>query len=134
VQATINAAAVPVAAGVTRVSDDTPYFDVRDYVVDAGRKAVAIAGRLLIIGLLTFLLLFTGDFYRRKLAMLAGRKREDRRVTVDVIRTIDHQIERYLIVRILISVIVGTLTGVGLWLVGLANAAVAGVPAGLLNA
>ena len=133
VQATINAAAVPVAAGVTRVSDDTPHFDVRDSVVDAGRKAVAIAGRLSIIGLLTFLLLVTGDFYKRKLALLAGRRREDRRVTIEVIRTIDHQIERHLIVRILISVIVGTFTGVGLWWVGLAHAAVWGVLAGVLN-
>ena len=47
---------------------------------------------LSIIALLTFLLLVTGDFYKRKLAKMAGRRREDQKLTVDVIRTIDRQI------------------------------------------
>jgi predicted PurR-regulated permease PerM len=133
VQATIDAAAVPVAAGVKRVSADSGHFDIRDYVLNAGRTALAIAGRLSIIALLTFLLLVTGDFYKRKLAMLAGR-RDDRQLTIEVIRTIDRQIERYLIVRVLISVIVGAATGIGLWWVGLGHAAVWGLLAGVLNA
>lgn len=132
-QATIDAARTPLAADVKRISDDKGHFDIRDYVVHAGRTAVAIAGRLSIIGLLTFLLLVTGDFYKRKLAMLAGRRREDKQLTVDVIRTIDRQIARYLLVRVLISVIVGTATGIGLWWVGLEHAAVWGVLAGVLN-
>jgi len=132
-QATLDAATVPVAAGVKRVSADAGHFDIRDNIVHAGRRAVAIAGRLSIIALLTFLLLVTGDFYKRKLAMLAGRRREDQQLTVDVIRTIDRQIARYLIVRVLISVIVGVATGIGLWWVGLAHAAVWGVLAGVLN-
>jgi predicted PurR-regulated permease PerM len=132
VQATIDAAAVPVAAGVKRVSADNGPFDVRDYVLNAGRTTLAIAGRLSIVALLTFLLLVTGDFYKRKLAMLSGR-RDDRHLTVEVIRTIDRQIERYLIVRVLISVMVGTATGLGLWWVGLPHAAVWGVLAGVLN-
>jgi predicted PurR-regulated permease PerM len=132
VQATIDAAAVPVAAGVKRVSADTGHFDIRDSVLNAGRTALAIAGRLSIIALLTFLLLITGDFYKRKLAMLSGR-RDDQQLTVEVIRTIDRQIERYLIVRVLISVIVGAATGIGLWWVGVGHAAVWGVLAGVLN-
>jgi predicted PurR-regulated permease PerM len=132
VQATIDAAAVPVSADVKRVSADSSHFDIRDAVLNAGRTAVAIAGRLSLIALLTFLLLVTGDFYKRKLAMLAGR-RDDRQLTIEVIRTIDRQIERYLVVRVLISVIVGTATGIGLWWVGLAHAAVWGVLAGVLN-
>jgi predicted PurR-regulated permease PerM len=132
VQATIDATAVPAAAGVKRVNADNGHFDIRDYVLNAGRTAVAIAERLSIIALLTFLLLVTGDFYKRKLAMLAGR-RDDRQLTVEVIRTIDRQIERYLIIRVVISVIVGTATGIGLWCVGLGHAAVWGVLAGVLN-
>jgi predicted PurR-regulated permease PerM len=132
VQATIDAAAVPVADDVKRVTPDSSHFDIRDAVLNAGRTAAAIAERLSIIALLTFLLLVTGDFYKRKLAMLAGR-RDDRQLTIEVIRTIDRQIERYLVVRVLISVLVGTATGIGLWWVGLAHAAVWGVLAGVLN-
>jgi predicted PurR-regulated permease PerM len=134
VEATISAGASPVAAGVTRVTQQQRHVDVRDYVLDAGLKAGATAGRLSLIALLTFLLLIRGDFYKRKLAMLAGRRRDDQKLTVDVIRTIDRQIERYLVVRVLISVMVGTATGVGVWWVGLAHAAVWGVLAGVLNA
>src|SRR5581483_6391994 len=82
---------------------------------------------------LTFLILATGDLYKRKLVKLAGPSLADRRVTVEVMRAIDAQIERYLLVRLLISVIVAAATGIGLWAVGLADAAAWGVLAGVLN-
>jgi len=133
VQATIIGSASPAAVGVTRVSEERRHVDVRDYVVNAGLRAGVIAGRLFLIALLTFLLLTTGDLYKRKLALLAGQRREDQKLTVEVIRTIDRQIERYLIVRVMISVMVAIATGLGLWWVGLAHAAVWGVMAGVLN-
>jgi predicted PurR-regulated permease PerM len=132
-QATIDAAAAPPAEGVRRVTPEKEHFDVRDYVLNAGLSAIAVTGRLSVIALLAFLLLLTGDFYKRKLVMLAGPGWETRKLTVDVIRTIDRQIERYLLVRVLISVIVATATGIGLWSVGVTHAAVWGVMAGVLN-
>jgi predicted PurR-regulated permease PerM len=126
VRATIDAGAAAPAEGVTRVAEDKGHFDVRAYMLNAWRTAIGFAGRLFAVALLTFLLLATGDFYKRKLVMSAGPRHEDRRRTVDVIQTIDRQIERYLLVRVLISVIVGTATGIGLWWVGVAHAAVWG--------
>ena len=119
--------------GVRRVSPEREHFNVRAYLLNAGRRAAEASARLAIIAFLTFLLLVTGDFYKRKLALLAGRRREDKQLTVDVIQTIDRQIERYLIARVLISVIVGVATGLGLWFVGLSHAAIWGVIAGVLN-
>ncbi len=133
VQATIDAAATPPADGVRRVTPEMKHFDVRDYVLNAGLSAIALTGRLSVIALLAFLLLITGDFYKRKLVMFAGPRLETRKLTVEVIRTIDRQIERYLVVRVLISVIVATATGIGLWSVGVSHAAVWGVIAGVLN-
>src|SRR5260370_21989017 len=65
--------------------------------------------------------------------MLAGPRLQARKLTLEVIQTIDRQIERYLVVRVLISVIVATATGIGLWSVGVTHAAVWGVIAGVLN-
>ena len=64
---------------------------------------------------------------------LAGRRWEDKRVTIDVIRTIDRQIERYLAVRLLISLIVATLTAAGLFWLDVSHPVVWGAIAGTLN-
>jgi predicted PurR-regulated permease PerM len=82
---------------------------------------------------LTFLLLVAGDLFKRKIVRLAGPHFERRKITVEVIHAVDLQIERYLVVRLLISVLVAVGTGVGVWLIGLDNAVVWGVVAGVLN-
>ena len=133
IRAALDSAATRTAAGIRRVTPAETHFDVRDHVLNAGLRALALASRLSVVALLTFLLLVTGDFYKRKLVRLAGPRWEDKKLTVDVIRTIDRQIERYLVVRVLISVIVGVATGLGLWTVGVAHAGVWGVVAGVLN-
>jgi len=128
--------ALPAAAGARaarRVVAVGPAFDLRQYVLPASVTATTIGVRFGIVAVLTFLLLITGDLYKRKLMELAGPDRADRRLTAAVINTIDRQIERFLVVRVLISVIVGTATGGGVWWVGLEHAFVWGVIAGVLN-
>jgi len=83
--------------------------------------------------LLTFLLLATGDSYKHKIVRMAGPTFERRKVTIDVIRTIDRQIARYLLVRVAICAIVATATALPLWWLGVANAFVWGAVAGMLN-
>jgi len=108
-------------------------FDARDYLLPAGVTATAVGFRVGVIGALTLLLLITGDLYKRKVIDIAGPRRADRQRTIDVINTIDRQIERFLLVRIVISVIVGAATGIGVAYVGLEHAFVWGVVAGVLN-
>jgi predicted PurR-regulated permease PerM len=64
---------------------------------------------------------------------LAGPHFEQRKITVELLRAIDDQIERYLIVRLIISLLVAVATGIGLWILGVHNPAVWGVIAGVLN-
>src|SRR5437588_282442 len=97
-------AQTPSGAGQwARVVDVEPSFDARQYVLPASAAAGAAGVRIAAVALLTFLLLVTGDLYKRKLVELTGPRRADRRLTADVIRMIDRQIERFLIVRVLIS-------------------------------
>ena len=67
--------------------------------------------------ILTLLLLLRGEALKRKLIAIAG-PRAQKKVTHDVIKAIDRQIERYLVARLLISAIVAAATWLGLWMLG----------------
>ena len=118
---------------VQRVIPVPRRFSVRDYLMEASFGLAELGVQLSVIALLTFLLIVAGDLFKRKLIALAGPARIDKKRTLDVIRTIDRQIERYLIVRVLISVIVASATATALWLAGLRDPIVWGAIAGLLN-
>jgi predicted PurR-regulated permease PerM len=123
----------PAPGGVTRIAPVKRRFDLHAYVMNASFSLVAAGVRVIVVVLLTFLLLASGDTYKRKLMTLAGPRLAERKVTLDVVRTIDRQIERYILVRLLISGIVAAATGIGLSYVGLPHAFVWGAIAGALN-
>jgi len=108
-------------------------FDVRQATLNATNRLLSTGSQLTLVAFLTFLLLATGDLYKRKIVKIAGRRWEDRRVTIDVIQTIDTQIQRYLVIRLLISVLVAGLTAAGLFWLEVSHAIVWGAIAGLLN-
>jgi predicted PurR-regulated permease PerM len=125
-------AGAPRRAGVTRVTDATPRFDVRTYVGDMS-VAIGIGSlQFIAIAVLTLFLLLGGEALKRKLIAIAGA-RARKKVTHDVIKAIDRQIERYLVARLLISGIVAGATWVGLWCLGVREPLVLGLTAGVLN-
>lgn len=87
-----------------------------------GARGLAAGGlQLLMVAILTFLLLTTGDMYKRKLVKLADPRLADKKITLEVIKRIDHQIERYLIARATISGIVGVATGAAMAFIGVSH-------------
>ena len=129
----VGAVPEPPPSGVRRVLDVPPPFDVNALVKTIGASAILTGSQAAVVGVLSFLMICAGDVYKRKLVALGGPAFERRRLTVEVIRAIDRQIQRYLVVRLLISGIVAAATAIGLWWIGLAHAAVWGVVAGVLN-
>jgi predicted PurR-regulated permease PerM len=127
------AAKPPAARGVRRVAVQQPHFDVRQYLASGIRGAFTFGVGAIIVAVLTFLLLVAGDLLKRKIVRIAGPRFEQRKITVEVIRAIDKQIERYLVVRLVISLLVAVGTGGGLWLIGVDNPIVWGLLAGALN-
>jgi predicted PurR-regulated permease PerM len=121
------------APDVQRVVPVPRRFSLRDYILDASLGVAGISVRFIAIALLTFLLVTTGDVLKRKVIAMAGPRFAERKLTLDVIKSIDRQIERYLEVRLLISAIVAALTGTALWFAGLRHPGVWGVIAGILN-
>jgi predicted PurR-regulated permease PerM len=125
-------AAAPVPKGVARVRIEEPVFRTSDYLFWSSVGAVSLVGQTALVLLLAFFLLVYDDLFKRKLVEngpTLGRKR----ITVQILNDIASQIERYILIQLLTSLIVGVATGLALWGVGLDNPWVWGVAAGVLN-
>jgi predicted PurR-regulated permease PerM len=131
-QKTMEGPAPPPGDHVTRVAVADP-FDVRDYLLGMWPRIASTGAQLVVIGVLTFVLLLGGDGIKTKLVELAGPRFERQILTIDVIRVIDRQIQRYLVARLAISVIVAGATAAAMWSIGVRQPLVLGAIAGALN-
>ena len=127
-----NAAASP-TRGVMRVVVDAPRLNIRDYLWTGTLGLIALLGQSTAVIFLTYFLMLSGDTFRRKLIKLAGPRLSSKKITLQALHEITDQIRRYLQMQFLTSILVGVLTGLALWFIGLENAAAWGVLAGVLN-
>jgi predicted PurR-regulated permease PerM len=121
------------AKGVTRVQVEEPAFDAREYVRWGSMGVVGLLGQLVLIFFLVFFLLQSGDLFKRKLVKIAGPTLSEKKVTVELLDEINHQIGRFLLLRVATSTGVGIVTWLALRWLGVENAGVWGVAAGVLN-
>jgi predicted PurR-regulated permease PerM len=77
--------------------------------------------------------MLSGDTFRRKLVKLAGPTLSSKKITLQALHEVTGQIQRYLQVQLLTSLLVGLLTWGALAALKLDNAPVWGVIAGVLN-
>ena len=129
-QATDSAKPTP---GVAKVQIVKPQFNIQDYLFTGTMRAAEAAVQVLVVALITYFLLAAGDTFRRKLARIAGPNFAKRKITVQALDEITQQIQRYLLVQLLTSVVVGVSTALAFWALGFNNAAVWGVLAGVMN-
>lgn len=124
---------VVVPRGVTRVQIEEPRLRIRDYVWDGTIGVLSFMTLAVMVLFLTYFLMVSGDTFRRKLVKLSGPTLGRKKDTVQMLNEISAQVQRYLMVQVLTSVIVG----VSIWLaflwIGLEHAAVWGVAAAILN-
>jgi predicted PurR-regulated permease PerM len=132
-RATVGTTPSRAPPGVTRVLVEKPKLNIRDYLLTTAAGAVAAVGIGLMVLFLTYFLLASGDAFRRKWVVLSGPTLSRRRITVQVLDEIGHQVKRYLAVQLLSSVAVGVASGLAFWAIGLDNAAVWGIVAGVFN-
>ncbi|VTU17936.1 AI-2E family transporter [Variovorax sp. RA8] len=128
-----NSAKVAARKGVARVVIERPAFNVRDYLWSGTVGLIAALGQLTLVVFLTYFALGSGDTFRRKLVKITGPSLQKKKITVHVLDDITQHIERYLLVQILTSALVGVATGLAFWAMGLENAAVWGIVAGVTN-
>ncbi len=133
-QAAQDSGAAPVTArGALRVVVEPSRFNIKNYLWSGTIGLVALTGQATVVIFLTYFLMLSGDTFRRKLIKLAGPSLGKKKITLQALNEITGQIQRYLQVQLLTSVLVGVLTGLALAALGLDNAAVWGIAAGVLN-
>ena len=119
--------------GVTRVQIEEPLFRASDYLWTGSLGLLWFIGQTLTIIFLVFFLLASGDLYKRKLIEVVGPRLSRQRLTLQILDDIDHQIGRFLLIQAMTSTFIGLALGISLWLLGVNQAAVWGVTAGILN-
>ena len=121
------------ARGVTRVQIEQPRLNIKDYLWSGTIGLASLIGQAVVVFFIAFFLLTTGDSFRRKMVKITGPTFAKKRVTVEVMDEISAQIQRYLMIQVSTSVLVGLATWGALWWLGLERAAVWGLVAAVLN-
>jgi predicted PurR-regulated permease PerM len=125
--------AAPVDRGIQRVQIEKPRFAIRDYLWTGTMGLLAMLGQVGMVALITFFLMSSGDTFRRKLVKLAGPTLSRKKITLQALNEIHDQIQRYMLVQLFTSGVVGIATWLCFWAIGLEQAAVWGIAAGVLN-
>jgi predicted PurR-regulated permease PerM len=120
-------------AGVQRVMIERPAFDLRDHLWSGTLGLAALIAQVTVVTFLTYFLLLSGDTFRRKLVKITGPTLSEKKLTVQALDEINVQIQRYLLVNLLVSIGEGILIAVVFASLGIKHAVVWGVFAGILN-
>jgi len=106
---------------------------LRDYVITQSTLLFTVIAQTPIVLLLAYFLLASGEHFRRKLVQWVGPSLSAKKDAVRMLQEIDTQIQRYLLTMLASNVLVA----VGTWLafswLGVEQAAVWGVTAGVLH-
>lgn len=94
---------------------------------------VALAGHVTVIFFLVFFLLISGSHFRRRVVEIAGKGLERRQITATILDDINAQIQRFLLVRAVTACVVAGATWLVLAWMGVPQAAVWGILAGVFN-
>jgi len=111
-------------------------FNFQSYLWSGSLGALGLFTQLFIILFLTYFLLASGDLFKRKVVKIVGPSLVRKRVAINIMKDIETQIERFLLLQLFVSVLVGcaswlTLKWIGVdhpaaW--GLANALATWIP------
>ena len=119
-------------AGVTRVQIEQPVFQASTFVWSTSVGVASAANQLIMVLFLTFFMLLSDQLFKRKLVEIVGTLSQ-KKVTVTVLEDIAGQIEQFLMIQLMTSGVVAVVTGLALWAMGLQQAALWGLLAGIFN-
>ncbi len=126
-------ASTPPPKGVVRVQVEEPAVKVSDYLWWSSANILAFAGQVVSVLFLVYFMLMSGDLFKRKLVQVTGPTLTKKKVTVQILHEISEQIERFLFVQLFTSVLVGVASWAAFRFVGLEQAGIWAIAAGLFN-
>lgn len=119
--------------GVQVVRLERPGLDLKEYLWSGTVGLITLIGQFTVVFFIAVFLLASGSTFRRKIVRIGGGRLSRKKLTVQAMDEISDQIQRYLLVQLGISVLVGVSTWLAFLWIGLDNAAVWGITAGVLN-
>jgi predicted PurR-regulated permease PerM len=119
--------------GVTRVQVEDKPINVGDYLWQGGSGIISVGSEIVLVLFLVYFILITGDLFTRKMMKIAGPSVLSRKVTAQILDEIDTQIARYMLIQVMTSLIVGVVSGIAFWMMGLEQAPIWGIAVGLLD-
>ena len=128
-----NVPAAVTRKGVTRVQIERPQFDIQDYLWTGTVGLATSIGQGVSVLFIAYFLLVSGDTFRRKMVKLTGPSLAKKKVTLQAMNEITAQIQRHLLVQVLMSLIVGVSTWLAFWALGVEHPEVWGVASFALN-
>jgi len=123
----------PPEKGVTRVRVEDSPLRLSDLLWRGTMNVMEFAVQATMVIFLVFYLLASGDRYKEKIMAMAGPSVFRKHLTLEIINRIIEQVERFLVARVIISLIVSVATGAALALLGVSQWLIWGLAAGLLN-
>jgi len=120
-------------SGVTRVQVENPQLNVKDHLWMGTKGAIGFAGQISMVLFLAYFIMVSGNTFRRKMVRIAGPTMHKKRDTLRVLDEINGQIQRFLLVQIAASIVVGVVTWLAFLWIGMEHAAIWGIAAGVFN-
>ena len=127
------AASTPPPKGVQRVQIEEPAVKVSDYLWWSSAGIMAFAAQTVSLLFLVYFMLMSGDLFKRKLVQVTGPTLTKKKITVQILDEISGQIERFLFVQAFTSVLVALASWIAFRWVGLEQAGVWAILAGVFN-
>ncbi len=118
--------------GVVRVQVEQSSMSATSLLLSSGVSVLMAVNQLVMILFLTYFMLLSDDLFKRKFVELSSTLAE-KKLTVEIINDIARQIGQFLLLQVFTSVIVGLVTWWALSLMGLQQAALWGLLAGVFN-
>lgn len=132
--AAIDAGAKPATgARVIAVRASEPTAWLRDYALAQSALLFAVVAQLPMVLMLTYFLLASGSHFRRKLVGFVGPSLSRKKDVVRILEEIHVQVQRYLLAMLLSNALVAVCTWLLFKALGLEQAGVLGVAAGVLH-
>ncbi len=121
------------AARAVPTRDTEPTAWLRDYMLAQSALVITVAAQAPIVVLLTYFLLASGGHFRRKLVRLVGPSLSRKKDAVRILDEIDEQVQRYLFAMLVSNALLAVATWLAFEALGMEQAGVWGVAAGLLH-
>jgi predicted PurR-regulated permease PerM len=131
--ASTAAGAASPRGATARKSPAEPPLRVEQYFAIGTASAIAGVAYAVIVVSLVYLLLVAGDTFKRKLVRVSGETWHEKKITVEILDEVDRQIQRYLLIHVATSALLGVLSWAAFALIGLDNAPFWAVAAAVLH-